>query len=806
MKTAPAGAGAEVDGDLLNTASLSDPAAAAELNSLVGKTDDALAFLEGWRPGGPWVLTSIVPDGGKTTTATFAAPTLEQMRRWIDARQGRQNIYFAVNVVFGDVEVKPNKGAISAIRALHVDVDPRVGEEPAAERDRALAMLRGYDPAPTVIVDSGGGMQAFWLLEGDVDVGGSHDLSDLVRRQAATGAMPLSTEEQGLVAAHLARLGDVVECRNLRIETDMQADACHNADRIMRLPGTINIPGQKKAKKGRVARLASVVAADWTRRYRLDAFPRAPKPMPGGGAPAAGGRVALPSDLPPVPFDASGRPDLPVSDRTKMLIVQGRDPDDPGRYASRSEAFWAVVCDLARAKVSDELIAAVCLSDDFPIARHALDQPKPRQYVERQIVRARGEADDSFDCDKEGRPIAASQRNIRLAMRKMGVVLRRDTFAGRNRVEGMEDIGPALDDPGLDRLWLLTDERFRFRPTREFFLTVLSDAARQNAFHPIVEYLAGLRWDGVPRIGRWLSTYGGADDTPYARAVGELMLVAAVRRVRQPGVKFDEMLVLESPQGTNKSTALKVLAVRDEWFADDLPLNAEAKRVIEALSGKWIVEAGELKGMRQGGANHLKGLLSRTHDKARMSYDRLDSEVPRQCVIVGTTNDSRYLRDLTGNRRFWPVAVTGFDLDALRRDRDQLWAEAAAREAEGAPIRLDPALWAEAAAEQDARRVEDPFFEALHAVLGEDMQGKLRAKDAWKIVGKQQGMRTQDDNERLGDAMRRLGFEATQRRFGAGPEAAYVRGDGASRIALEMGQDGEVAHAHLEGERTRDPF
>ncbi len=323
----------------------------------------------------------------------------------------------------------------------------------------------------------------------------------------------------------------------------------------------------------------------------------------------------------------------------------------------------------------------------------------------------------------------------------------------------------------------------------------------------MAEYLAALRWDGVPRIGRWLAAYGGAVDVPYTGAVGELVLVAAVRRVRRPGVKFDEMLVLESPQGTNKSSALKLLAMRDEWFTDDLPLNAEAKRVIEALSGKWIVEAGELKGLKKGGTDHLKGFLSRTHDKARMAYDHLDSEVPRQCIIIGTTNDGRYLRDTTGNRRFWPVAIQGFDLDALRRDRDQLWAEAATREAEGAPIRLDPALWGDAAEEQNARRVEDPFFESLHAVLGEEMQGKLRAKDAWRIVGKPQGMRTQDDNERLGDAMRRLGFSAKQRRFGGpSPEAAYVRGDGLCRIGLEIGEDGEVAAAYLEGSRLPGPF
>jgi hypothetical protein len=174
-----------------------------------------------------------------------------------------------------------------------------------------------------------------------------------------------------------------------------------------------------------------------------------------------------------------------------------------------------------------------------------------------------------------------------------------------------------------------------------------------------------------------------------------------------------------------------------------------------------------------------------------MAYDHLDSEVPRQCVIVGTTNDGKYLRDTTGNRRFWPVAVSGFDLDALRRDRDQLWAEAAAREAEGAAIRLDPDLWADAAAEQDARRVEDPYFDRLHTALDEEGDGKLRGEDAWRIVGRPSGQRTQDDNERLSDAMRRLDFQRTKRRFGgANPEWCYVRGDGMARFGVHRDEGG----------------
>ena len=780
-KRPPLGTGGALENsDLLNTPFITGIDSAGDQNCLVPSKEAAREALRLIHPEGPWHVSAKKEKG--FTGAVFKPDSDGGAAGWAVAQNRTLNTYVSIAALrAGWKGDKAKKEDVASVGWLWVDLDPRAGEDLDLERARLLGLLttdlpKGVPP-PSVIIDSGRGFWGLWRLAQPV-------------------VMP-PANDAGWDAARAS-----VEDRNRGLELAFGADACHNLERICRLPGTVN-----RKPNGRLAR---VVRADASV-HDLLAFPPVSDTKAGGAVKVAGGgapvaRVALATDLPTVPFDAHGRPDLPVSDRTKMLIVQGQDPDDPARYASRSEAFWAVVCDLARANVSDDLIAAVTLNPEFGISGHALDQPKPRQYVARQIERARAEADDSFDCDKEGRPLSTSQRNIRLAMRKLGVVVRHDLFAGRDRIDGLDGFGPAVDDAAANRLWLLTDERFKFRPSRDLFLTVLSDAARQNAFHPVAEYLAGLRWDGVPRIGRWLATYGGADDTTYARAVGELILVAAVRRVRQPGVKFDEMLVLESPQGTNKSTALKVLAVRDDWFTDDLPLNAEAKRVIEALSGKWIVEAGELKGMRQGGANHLKGLLSRTHDKARMAYDRLEREVPRQCVIVGTTNDSRYLRDLTGNRRFWPVAVTGFDLDALRRDRDQLWAEAAARESEGAPIRLDPALWGDAATEQDARRVEDPFYESLHSALGEEMAGKLRAMDAWRIVGRVAGMRTQDDMERLGDAMRRLGFDRKQRRFGGNPEHCYVRGDGALRIVPEFGPDGSHVGTHLEGDVSREPF
>jgi RNase adaptor protein for sRNA GlmZ degradation len=202
------------------------------------------------------------------------------------------------------------------------------------------------------------------------------------------------------------------------------------------------------------------------------------------------------------------------------------------------------------------------------------------------------------------------------------------------------------------------------------------------------EYLDALVWDQKPRIDRWLIDYAGAADTEYVRAVSRGVLIAAVRRVRQPGCRCGEMLILESPQGTGKTSALRILAVEDAWFADNLPL--DARGILEMTAGKWIVEASELTLLSQEDVKALKACLSRQHDEARLAYQTTVSRVPRQFLIVGTTDvaDDRrfcetegYLRDAASNRRFLSVRVQRFDLERLRGDRDQLWAEASVAEA-----------------------------------------------------------------------------------------------------------------------------
>jgi Virulence-associated protein E len=479
------------------------------------------------------------------------------------------------------------------------------------------------------------------------------------------------------------------------------------------------------------------------------------------------------------------KPDRRDDDLEEMI----RDGCSDRYGGDRSRALWRVIHLAINAGWTDEAITAALLNRANKISSHVYDQEHPADYLRRQITRARQISAEDFARNGQGAVIRNSQKNIGRALDKLGANLRHDVFQDRLLIDGIEDVGPLLDDRAISRLWLAIDERFGFRPEREFFLTVITDAARRTPFHPVLDYLDGLRWDGKRRLNTWLSRYAGAKHTRYVSAVGRLMLVAAVRRVRHPGCKFDELVVLESAQGTNKSSALQLLAVNDDWFSDDMPLGADGKRVIEALAGRWIVEAAELKGMKRGDIESLKAFLSRPFDRARMSYDRLITEVRRQCVIVGTTNSAVYLRDGTGNRRFWPVTIERFNLDALRRDRDQLWAEAVAREAAGESIRLDRALWEAAAIEQRARTVEEPYVAIIDGVL-EDLEGKVRAEDIWAVLSLQGGNRTQDHNARLGDAMKELGFTAMRRRFGGAKEYGYERGDTSLRITITRNDDG----------------
>ena len=201
-------------------------------------------------------------------------------------------------------------------------------------------------------------------------------------------------------------------------------------------------------------------------------------------------------------------------------------------------------------------------------------------------------------------------------------------------------------------------------------------AAMENSFHPVRDYLNGVEWDDVSRVDTWIETYlGDKSDPKYTRPVGKMYLISMVARAFEPGCKVDYVLTLEGPQGILKSTALATLTVNPKWFSDDLP-DLNDKDAKQHLRGKWLIELGEMHRPHRASNATFKTFVTRRVDKYRPPYARNETDQPRQGVFASTVNLDQYLTDETGNRRTWPVKCGTIELEALKRDRDQLWAEA----------------------------------------------------------------------------------------------------------------------------------
>lgn len=323
----------------------------------------AVRFLQAYAPEGPWVITAIVPDGGKAYTQTFGPTDAERCQQWIESHQGIKNIYFMVNPPTHHLMSKAKKSDVKEMAWLHVDVDPRVGEELEKERVRCRALLENFSIPPTLIIDSGGGFQGFWNLDNPIDING----------------------DEGKCEEY--------EAYNQQLELLLGGDHCFNLDRIMRLPGTLNIPSEKKRKKGRTIALAEAVVWEPSRVYSLSQFTAAPRVQVGEEGFAGGGaRVKISGNLPRI----EDLDELPLKDRVKMVIVQGGDPDDPTKWNSRSETLFWVLCEMVRVGLDDDTIASIIMDPDFGVSASVLDKARPEQYAARQIQRAREEAIDPW--------------------------------------------------------------------------------------------------------------------------------------------------------------------------------------------------------------------------------------------------------------------------------------------------------------------------------------------------------------------------------------------------------------------------
>jgi putative DNA primase/helicase len=329
--------------------------------------------------------------------------------------------------------------------------------------------------------------------------------------------------------------------------------------------------------------------------------------------------------------------------------------------------------------------------------------------------------------------------------------------------------------------------------------------AYETRFHPVLEWLETLEWDGVKRLDTWLSTYLGVPESALASAIGRKFLISAVARVQKPGCKVDHVLILEGQQGAWKSRTLRAL-VGDDWFTDQIA-DLGTKDSCQDLRGVWIVELSELSAIRPGEVEKVKAYLSRQVDHYRPSYGRRTIDVPRQCVFIGTTNTSEYLSDSTGNRRYWPVTTTKLDFDAIARDRGQLWAEAVAAFHAGEPWWFeDDELRRAAQQEQEQRRIPDPWeaviVEWLDNPTTQPDQGGYRMPvplDDGRVtsalilehaIGKPVDRREKRDEMRVGAILRLLGWTKHHRRTGnwwSPPDEAVTTSDAAESQVVTPG-------------------
>jgi hypothetical protein len=658
-----------------------------------------------------------ISETGKVAAQSFGPTVIERARAWIEARQGNANVYYSVN------ELKPSvlnrkavKQDVAQALHLHVDVDDQT----------ALSRISEFVPKPTTVVFSGGGYQAFWKLREP-----TRDMNRVER-----------------INAELAR--------------KLGGDKCHNVDRIMRLPGTINVPNAKKRKAGRVPTLAHVVdnETDWSRTYALDDF-EDPGPEPPSDA------MYAPSVVEPVAVDQLPA-NIPAA--TIELVKVGDDPAAPigskdAHFPSRSEVVWRVACELARVGCSADFIAGILVNPTHGISRSVLEKKKPNDYALRQAKQALSVVSSSWpDITKEGRPRPTMQ-NAMVAMQRLELRFAHDRFRYRKTVEGalIHEYQGTLSDDACSALRSLIIDQFGIDVGKEATRDAAETLAISNPFHPIRNYLDGLQWDGSPRLDGWLSIYLGAEKSPLNSAIGRTVLIAAVRRVRSPGVKFDTILVMEGKQGVGKSSAVKILA-GPENFSDQNILTLELKGQMELLEGIWIYELCELEGLSRAETTKVKAFASRSVDHGRPAYGRFKERRPRETVFIGTTNEDQYLRDATGNRRFWPVKVGKIDLDGLQRDRDQLFAEAAHWEEKGESLVLPEALWSDAQIEQEARVEDDPWIDILSKLHPSDLDqvaGTVRVASI-RLLGLNLGLdpdrQQQFHLKRLGGLMRKLGW------------------------------------------------
>lgn len=449
---------------------------------------------------------------------------------------------------------------------------------------------------------------------------------------------------------------------------------------------------------------------------------------------------------------------LPISDKIREGIINGTDVSDrSGFLLPASDALY-------KAGLNENEILSVLTDPNTYLGACAYDHAKTtsrskaaewvRRYTLDKVLSERNPANVFKDlCDIIVKPLTPKeaaeleiellgerwQRELnRTAKGHVTATLKNLDLIFTNEVEGalfIQDLFSNRIAYGTETPWngekeqylqdidmilikrWLADTAYKIEPPTSAILEATSLVAHRFAVHPVRDWLSSLTWDGVSRVDTWIKDYcQGTATEPYLSEISRKFLLAMVKRVFEPGCQWDYVLVLEGNQGRYKSSIARALA-SDKWFMDNLP-DLKDKDAMLNLQGKWLIELGELANVKRSDYNLVKAYLIRRFDTVRPHYGRMMADVPRQSVFIGTVNEGQYLKDPTGNRRYWPVRVGHCDVEGLKSVRDQLFAEAMhIYKTNDEKLMLSPEASGQAHEAQEERRVDDDESEMREALI-----------------------------------------------------------------------------------------
>lgn len=430
--------------------------------------------------------------------------------------------------------------------------------------------------------------------------------------------------------------------------------------------------------------------------------------------------------------------------------------------------FWAAASDArSDARTERTLFWHVFnAGGSIPLDMDTIGEIEEEEPEERQL--------GPLDRDKKGFIKATIAENVIAAARYLGIGVQEDVFSGRRFLIDQDGTlekhfpsmkhGEEMSDRALELASVVLKREIQHwtgDPSRQTMRRAREALTVQD--HPLQRWLESLTWDGKERLDTWLIEASQLEDSLYTRAVSRTMIMAAVGRAMKPGIKFDTMIVLEGPQGGNKSKLIRWLG--GQWSSEGLPpIAGHYKDVVSAMRGKWLIEIPELAAMKKADIDVLKAFLSQVEDRARLPYEEETRTFPRQCIFVGTTNDEAYLRDITGNRRFLPLQVGRIE-DVSVVPREQIWAEALHRwkqSPDEEEITLPRLLWETAKKEQEQRRIRDPWEDILEEWLGAKWKDEYELTtdsimfDALRLDKSSAGVQ---HSKRLSQVMQSLGWE-----------------------------------------------